>query len=323
MRTLKNFIVQAAFIGIVVLVSFTFLSIQSCKSDKKSTQGETVAEAKENVIEIITENMDFQMPDTIPSGWNTFRYQNRSPQTHFFLVDKYPEGKTSEDAENLVAPVFDSAMKLIMEGKTEEGYAEFAKLPEWFSEVVFVGGSGLLSPDQVAETTINLKPGKYIIECYVKMSNGVFHTSMGMTKDIVVKPADSGNKELIADADINISSTDGIVFNDSISSGKHIFSVFYKDQIVHENFVGHDINLVKLDENANLEELENWMNWADPKGLIEPAPDGITFMGGVNDMQEGNIGFFTANLKPGKYALVSEVTNALSKNMLKTFVVPE
>ena len=323
MRTLKNLIVKANYIGIVVLVSSSFLFIQSCKSDKKSTPVETIAEAKENVIEIITENMDFQMPDTIPSGWNTFRYKNQSPQTHFFLVDRYPEGKTSEDAENLVAPVFDSAMKLIMEGKTEEGYAEFAKLPEWFSEVVFVGGSGLLSPDQVAETTINLKPGKYIIECYVKMSNGVFHTSMGMTKDIVVKPVDSGNKELIADIAINISSTDGIVFNDSINSGKHTFSVFYKDQIVHENFVGHDINLVRLDENANLEELENWMNWADPKGLIEPAPDGLTFMGGVNDMPEGNIGFFTANLKPGKYALISEVPNALSKNMLKTFVVPE
>ena len=155
------------------------------------------------------------------------------------------------------------------------------------------------------------------------MSNGVFHTSMGMTKDIVVTPADSGNKELIADIAINISGTDGIVFNDSISSGKHIFSVFYKDQIVHENFVGHDINLVRLDENANLEELENWMTWADPKGLIEPAPDGLTFMGGVNDMPEGNIGFFTANLEPGKYALISEVPNALSKNMLKTFVIPE
>jgi len=323
MRTLKNLIVRAKSIGILIFFLSAFLFIQSCKSDKKSTQVETVAEAKDNVIEIITENMDFQMPDTIPSGWNTFRYKNKSPQTHFFLVDKYPEGKTSEDAENLVAPVFDSAMKLIMEGKTEEGYAEFAKLPEWFSEVVFVGGSGLLSPDQVGETTINLKPGEYIIECYVKMSNGVFHTSMGMTKDIVVKPVDSGNKELIADIAINISSTDGIVFNDSINSGKHTFSVFYKDQIVHENFVGHDINLVKLDENANLEELENWMNWADPKGLIEPAPDGITFMGGVNDMPEGNIGFFKANLKAGKYALISEVPNALSKNMLKIFVVPE
>jgi hypothetical protein len=323
MRTFKNLIVRSKSIGILIFFLSAFLFIQSCKSDKKSTQVETVAEAKDNVIEIITENMDFQMPDTIPSGWNTFRYKNQSPQTHFFLVDKYPEGKTSEDAENLVAPVFDSAMKLIMEGKTEEGYAEFAKLPEWFSEVLFLGGSGLLSPDQVGETTINLKPGKYIIECYVKMSNGVFHTSMGMTKDIVVKPVDSGNKELIADIAINISSTDGIVFNDSINSGKHTFSVFYKDQIVHENFVGHDINLARLDENANLQELENWMNWADPKGLIEPAPKGITFMGGVNDMPEGNIGFFTANLKPGKYVLISEVPNALGKNMLKTFVVPE
>ena len=26
------------------------------------------------------------------------------------------------------------------------------------------------------------------------------------------------------------------------------------------------------------------MNWADPKGLIEPAPAGFTFLGGVNDI---------------------------------------
>jgi len=321
MRTFKNYIVEATSIGMLIIVLSSFLFIQSCKSDKKETQPETVEIEKDNVIEIITENMDFQMPDTIPSGWNTFRYKNLSPQTHFFLIDKYPDGKTSQDAENLVAPVFDSAMKLIMEGKTEDGYAEFAKLPEWFSEVVFVGGSGLLSPNQVGETTLNLKPGKYIIECYVKMSNGVFHTSMGMTKDIVVTTADSGNKKLISDIDINISSTDGIVFNDSISAGKHTFSVFYKDQIVYENFVGHDINLVKFNESTNLKELENWMNWADPKGLIEPAPKGIIFMGGVNDMPKGNIGYFTATLEPGNYALISEVPNASNKNLLKTFVV--
>jgi len=321
MRTFKNYISEVISILMLLSISFTFFLIQSCNSDKKQTKNIIVEAEKENVIEIITENMDFQMPDTIPSGWNTFRYKNLSPQTHFFLIDKYPEGKTSEDAEKLVAPVFDSAMKLITEGKTEEGYAEFAKLPKWFSEVVFVGGSGLLSPNQVGESTINLKHGKYIIECYVKMSNGMFHTSMGMTKDIVVANTDSGNKELKADIAINISSTEGIVYNDSISSGKHIFSVYYKDQIAHENFVGHDINLVKLDENANLKELENWMNWADPKGLIEPAPNGITFIGGVNDMPEGSIGYFTATLKTGKYALISEVPNALSKNMLKTFVV--
>ncbi|NCT18936.1 MAG: hypothetical protein CO068_00405 [Flavobacteriaceae bacterium CG_4_9_14_0_8_um_filter_34_30] len=323
MRTFKSHFVEATSIDMLLLVSVSLLYLQSCKDDKKETLPESVEIENQNVIEIVTANMDFQMPDTIPSGWNTFRYKNLSPQTHFFLIDKYPEGKTSEDAEKIVAPVFDSAMKLIMEGKSEEGYAEFAKLPKWFSEVVFVGGSGLLSPNQVGETTLHLKPGKYILECYVKMSNGVFHTSMGMTKDIVVTPTDSGNYEWISDIDITISSTDGIVFNDTISAGKQVFSVFYKDQIVYENFVGHDINLVKMDEHTNLNELENWMNWADPKGLIEPAPKGFTFMGGVNDMPEGSIGFFSATLEPGNYALISEVPNSLSKNLLKTFVIPK
>jgi len=321
MRTFKNYLREVISISLLICISSSLLLMQSCKTDKKQEKNAVVELEKDNAIEIITKNMDFQMPDTITSGWNTFRYKNLSRQTHFFLVDKYPEGKTSEDAENLVAPVFENAMKLITEGKTEEGYAEFANLPEWFGEVVFVGGSGLLSPNQVGETTLNLKPGKYIIECYVKMSNGMFHTSMGMTKDIVVRKNDSGNKELISDIDIRISSTDGIIFKDSISSGKHTFSVYFKDQIVHEHFVGHDINLVKLDENANLKELENWMNWADPKGLVEPAPSGITFLGGVNDMPTGNIGYFTTTLEIGNYALISEVPNALSKNMLKTFVV--
>ncbi|MFD1315154.1 hypothetical protein [Namhaeicola litoreus] len=323
MRTFKNYLLKRNTFSIALMTLTALFFCQSCKSEKKEKQIETAVSEPKNVIEIITEKMDFQMVDTIPSGWNTFRYKNVSPQTHFFLVDKYPEGKTSEDAENAVAPVFDSAMKLIMEGKSEEGFAEFAKLPEWFSEVVFVGGSGLLSPNQVAETTLHLKPGKYILECYVKMSNGIFHTSMGMTKDIVVTEADSGNKEPTSDIDIVVSSTDGIVFDEAIRAGEHTFSVYYKDQIVHENFVGHDINLVKLDENANLEELESWMNWADPKGLIEPAPKAFTFLGGVNDMPAGNKGYFTATLIPGRYALISEVPNTMKKNLLKTFEVLE
>ena len=45
----------------------------------------------------------------------------------------------------------------------------------------------------------------------------MFHTSMGMTKDIVVSNMIRVMNEPMADIDINISSTDGIVFNDSIS----------------------------------------------------------------------------------------------------------
>jgi hypothetical protein len=65
------------------------------------------------------------------------------------------------------------------------------------------------------------------------------------------------------------------------------------------------------------------MDWSNPKGLIEPAPKGITFLGGVNNMTEGQKGYFSVNLTPGRYILISEVPNPASKNMLKTFTVSE
>ncbi|WP_422351467.1 hypothetical protein [Flagellimonas sp.] len=301
----------------LLLVSLALFCL-SCKPEKKTSADPS---EMEKVVEVITENMDFQMADTINSGWNTFRYKNLSPQTHFILVDKYPPGKTAEDAEKVIGPIFDAGMKLITEGKTDEAMETFGQLPEWFSEVEFLGGTGLLSPGKTAETTLYLEPGNYILECYVKMGNGIFHTSMGMTKDLVVSEQKSGNQELKANINLSISSTTGIFTKDSIVGGLQTFSVHFVDQMVHENFVGHDINLVKLGKDANMEELENWMNWASPTGLIEPAPKGLTFLGGVNDMPAGRTGYFTVQLDPGSYVLISEVPNPTSKGLLRTFSI--
>ncbi len=319
MKTFKSSMGKLILVPILLLTGI--LMLFSCKMDKKQSSNDQAEEPKENVVEIITENMDFQMVDTIPSGWNTFRYKNQSPQTHFFLVDQYPPGKTSEDAENVIAPIFDAGMKLINENKIDEAMEAFGQLPEWFSDVKFLGGTGLLSPNTTGETTLYLEPGNYILECYLKMSNGIFHTSMGMTKDLVVSEEKSGNESLQANINISISSTEGIMTKDSIVEGLQTFSVHYLDQIVHENFVGHDVNLVKLEGDANLEELENWMNWATPTGLMEPAPQGVTFLGGVNDMPAGATGYFTAKLDPGNYVLISEVPNATAKGMLRSFEI--
>ena len=322
MYTLKSIINRSGIIHLLVL-SISLLILQSCGTDDKSEKKELAEGNKDNSIEIITNVMDFQTVDTIPSGWNTFRYINKSTETHFFLFDKYPEGKTLEDTEKEVVPPFQNGMDLINEGKSEEGFAEFNKLPAWFFEVVFSGGSGLVSAGHTSETTIKLTPGYYIIECYVKMVNGKFHSTMGMTKPIYVTTEDSGNKPPVATVNITISSTEGIAYDKPITKGVQTFAVHFKDQIAHENFVGHDINLVKLDENANLEFLEKWMNWVDPEGLITPSPEGVTFLGGVNDMPAASTGYFKVNLEPGNYAFISEVPNALNKKLLKTFMVSE
>lgn len=276
----------------------------------------------QNIIEIVTESMEFQMPDTIPAGWLTWRYHNKSTQTHFILIDDYPDGITLDSINERVVSVFGSGMSLINEGNSEDGFAEFAKLPPWFAEVKWPGGVGLISPGKAAESMLNLKPGNYFVECYVKMNTGMFHTNMGMIKEFIVSDKLSELPEPESDIDIRISAESGISFEAPAGPGNYIFSVHYLDQTVHENFVGHDLNLAKIESDTDLAVLEAWMDWRDPRGLIEPAPKGVSFLGGINDMPAGGRAYFRAKLDSGKYVLISEVPKASEKNLLKVFVIP-
>ncbi|OMP29862.1 hypothetical protein [Mangrovimonas sp. DI 80] len=307
---------------------FVFILFLNCKGDKKTNEvrEEVTIEAekpKDQVAEYYTESMEFIGPDSLSSGWTTFRYSNKSFETHLFLLDKYPEGKTIIDTKKDIFPPFDKGMDLINEGKVEEGYAAFGALPEWFQNVVFTGGAGLISPNQTTELTIKLDPGYYIMECYVKMSNGKFHTTMGMIKPIIVTSEVSDLLPPISTVNVSISSTEGIMFDDVIKAGENAIKVTFVDQKKHEHFLEHDVNLVKLDDTADLVALEAWMDWSNPKGLINPAPAGVTFLGGMQEMPAGSEGYFKATLTKGKYAFISEVPKASEKNMLKVFEVTD
>ena len=305
----------------LLIISMSLLL--ACNKQAKEVDKVKEKANSQAIITIVTNNMDFQMEDSIQAGWTTFIYHNKSEETHFFLIDKYPEGKTIEDMQKEVGPVFEKGMDLINEGKQQEGFDAFNELPKWFYEVVFVGGSGLLSPKQSSITTLQLEPGNYIIECYVKMPNGKFHSSMGMVKPLVVTKKVNKNSVPIESVRINLSSSNGIILQDTIKSGKQVFMIEFEDQKVYENFVGHDINLVKISDQADIDQFEAWMNWADPKGLVTPAPLGFTFLGGVNDLPAGSKGYFEVDLSPGNYALISEVPSAREKNLLMTFTIAE
>ncbi|WP_242094842.1 hypothetical protein [Aestuariivivens sediminicola] len=304
---------------LTLLVPFLLLC---CKSEKK--EQETYASSKtekKDYIEVVTNLMDFVTVDTIKSGWNTFKYSNKSDEPHFILIDDYPDGKTLDTIKARVMPAFDKGMASIMENDMDAAMAAFGELPSWFPEVKFVGGTGLISPKKETNVTVKLEPGPHIMECYVKMASGVFHVSMGMVKEIYVLEEDSGNKPPEADIQITVSSAEGINYTGDLTKGHHIISVHYVDQSVYEHFIGHDVNLVKLDDSASLDELEAWMNWMDPKGLISPAPSGVTFLGGVNNGLAGSTHYFEVHLDPGNYAFISEVPSASSKGLLKTFMV--
>lgn len=315
----------------VLLFCFGLFLITGCKDEKKDKEDATVEEKSEvgkkqadnnqRKVNIVTNSMEFKTKDKWQSGWTTIKYRNNSNETHFILFDKYPEGKGIEDAKNEVTPPFQEGMDLINQGKMEEANEAFGKLPEWFQEVEYTGGVGLVAPKSTAQSTIFLEPGTYIIECYVKMANGVFHNTQGMAKEIEVTDGDDETVAPEANYTISINTTDGIVFDESVSSGEKTFLVDFGEQKVHENFVMQDVHLVWVDQGADISKLNSWMNWADPKGLQTPSPEGFKFLGGMQEMRSGNKGYFTAELRPGNYALISEVPDPQSKGLLKTFTV--
>ena len=85
----------------------------ACKADKNEPIKEGQKENQsDRFVEVITKGMEFQMVDSIPSGWNTFRYHNRSQEPHFFILEKLPEGIRIEHYKNELVPPFIRATEL-------------------------------------------------------------------------------------------------------------------------------------------------------------------------------------------------------------------
>lgn len=271
-------------------------------------------------------------PDTVPAGWTTVRLNNPSELTHFAWMARYPEGRGIEDHQSELAPVFQEAMNLRNAGNSEAAQAKLGELPEWMADLVSVGGPGLVAGGgESTEVTVYLKPGTYIIECYVK-TGGVYHSAPrgegrhGMVYELIVtgpEPAGgaAGQPPVEPTIDVAISKDGGITRADSatVPAGTHLVAVHFEDQAPHEHFLGHDVHVARIDEDTNLDSLAAWMDWRAPRGLETPAP--ARFVGGIEELAAGETGYFTVTLEPGTYAFVSEVPEPRAKGMLQTFSV--
>lgn len=289
-----------------------------------------------NLVKVTSTGHNFDAPDEIPSGWTTFKYMNKTSTAHFFVLEKLPEGKTVDSSKIQIVPFFQAGMDFYRVGNFTDAFGPdgFGGLPDWFSDVLFTGGTGLIGPNMTATSTVNLEPGTYVIECYVKSLSGVFHTTTGMIDQIIVNDVQNGLSEPRADVALTISSTDGILLQEEIKRpGNHIFSVYFEDQTAYGNLLGHDVHLVKFNNGFNNDDkaiLNDWMNWLFvdfagtsliSEGLMAPSPAGISFLGGMQELPAGQTGYFNAVLTPGDYAFISEVDDPMEKNLYVEFTI--
>lgn len=276
-----------------------------------------------NLVEINAVGLSFEVPDTIPSGWTTFRLNNATEMIHFALVQKMPEGRGLIDHQSQVAPVFQNIMNDINGQEPVEPEAGFAP-PEWYSEVELMSGPGLVSAGGVAETTMYVEPGTYLVECYVK-TDGIFHSYnpssdvYGMVSEITVIADSTDSTAPEPTSKVTISSSEGYSVEGQFTTGENVIEVYFEDQNVYENFVGHDLHIAKLEDSTNMESLSEWMNWTSPNGMQTPTP--ANFVAGTNEMPAGSTSYIHVNFKPGNYMLIAEVPDPGSKGMLHRFTI--
>lgn len=305
----------------LVLTTLILFVLASCKEKNDTKMLENEIEVENKYVEVITNGMDFEMVGEVKSGWTTFKYLNRSDEPHFFILEKMPDTLGLATYKKDLFPPFISAFEYFEKGEFEAGMKEFEKIPAWFSKVEMAGGVGLTSKKSTAKSTVFLEPGTYVMECYVRMPNGLPHTFMGMIKELKVSEEANGNDPPEASYNIDIASTKGITFVDSLKTGNYILAAKFQDQKQYEHMMGHDVNLVKIENDSLIPTLGNWLNTVDFKAFRTPVPEGLLFLGGVEDLPAGKTGYFEVTLEKGSYVLISEIPNAVERKMVKTFSV--
>lgn len=275
-------------------------------------------ETERGVVEVTADDFEFEAPNQVPSGWTSLRLTNAGEQDHFFVLWRLPEGKTVRDYRQEVVNVFSQVYGRYSSGDLtrEETLQELgAELPDWFpSDAVPSGGVALTEAGTSAESTVRLEPGTHVLECYVKTPDGTWHTERGMVKQLVVTEEDSGAEPPEPDVELTLSNYE-IDAPDRVAAGSRTVAVSVTDE--PEGVMPHDINLFRLDEGDDVDEIVAWMDWMELDQFRSPAP--ARPMGGVENLPAGATGYMTADLEPGRYAWVSEEYSA--RGMVQEFVV--
>lgn len=257
------------------------------------------------VLEITARDYSFHgVPDSLESGWTTFRFINEGQEPHFFLLDYPPEGKSLDDFMNEVVQPFDSVWYQLRDGeinRQQAGKLLGENLPAWYFETEQMGGAGMINPGDTTQTTLYLEPGTYIMECYVKTPEGEFHASVGMTDEFTVLGDSTRAEPPAADYEISLTNSE-IAGEGSLEPGERTVAVHFEEH--PEVGVGNDIHLARITEDTDMDSLKTWMDWMEVEGLMPPAP--VDFLGGTQEMPVGYTSYFTVTLAPGQYVWLVE-----------------
>lgn len=265
--------------------------------------GESKPERYQHQVEVIAKDHRFEAPDTISSGWVTFHLTNEGREEHFMLVSEIPDSislRMLTVAAGNLQKLHDQQEAGSLDKESLLQQLDTAMSP--MGSLTYRGGVGILSPGKSASATVRLKPGRYLLQCYIRTEEGVRHDHLGMMREMVVAPSSRSTQKPSAYKAIAIMDN-GLTYPGELPSGKLTLQVYFNQQ-PEEDFRGNDVNVYTLKEGYTKIDVEKWIDVFERGGLRSPAP--AIFVGGVLEIPARDVAYFTTEFEEGEYHTISE-----------------
>jgi uncharacterized cupredoxin-like copper-binding protein len=220
------------------------------------------------ILTVTARDYSLEAPYWVSAGPVTLRLVNQGKEFHHIWLLRIDQGKTAAD--------FREAMK-----------AGYGALPAWAREV---GGPNAPAPGGEASATVDLEPGTYLLTCAIPSPDGVPHVMKGMVRTLLVSKG-SGHAVLPTPDATMILRDYNFTLSAPLTAGRRVIEVRnYGRQ-------SHEIELVRLAPGKTAAEVLHWLE--KPEGTAPGLP-----LGGVSPLASGGRSQFTADLQPGRYALI-------------------
>jgi hypothetical protein len=161
------------------------------------------------------------------------------------------------------------------------------------------GGPGLTAPNGTAEVILDLKPGQYMIVCFVPGADHVPHAAKGMVMPLVVTAPTAAPIPLPSTTTTVTLADFSFEMPTTLSAGRKMY------RVVNQGAQFHEFNIIKIAPGKSLADVKAFF---DPSPGTPPAgpPPGLP-MGGMNALGKGGSGVVMLDLTIGDYAAICNV----------------
>jgi len=255
-----------------------------------SSHSVTAASPKEAVF--TASDYRFDGPETIPAGQTTVRLRNRGKEPHQLQLLLLDAGKTPAQLAAALQPGTHG-------------------VPAWARQV---GGPNAVAAGQTAEATLFLETGTYIIICGIPGKNHQTHAALGMQKALRVSDSSPSPPEFRGNFHMAMFEYEFVVVQ-PLRKGRHTFYVVNRGNQIHQ------ASFIRLNAGASTDDVLAAMHQDNATRL--PG----TLIGGMSGLEPGRDGTFTADLTPGRYAIMCLFSNAImseshaAKGMVLNFTI--